>query len=150
MNIRYVHCGSNKFRPELVYPARNHEFLPKPYGCFWGSRLVTDYGWIAWCEDNDFELERLKSNFQFTLAPDANIIEIRNLEDLKQLPLISATDFAISGKYRIDFEKLQSEGYDGVEVLIDDFQLYQALYGWDCDSIVIWNPNCVREEADHI
>ena len=124
--------------------------MPKPYGCFWGSRLVTDYGWIAWCEDNDFELESLKSNFQFTLAPDAKIIEIRNLEDLKQLPLISATDFAISGQYRIDFEKLQSEGYDGVEVLIDDFQLYQALYGWDCDSIVIWNPNCVREEADHI
>ena len=43
------------------------------------------------------------------------------------------------------FEKL-AEIYDAVEVSISsDFDLYYKLYGWDCDSIVIMNPDVVVE-----
>ena len=43
----------------------------------------------------------------------------------------------------IDFEKLASR-YDAIEVLISkDGRLYSALYGWDCDSILILNPNVI-------
>ena len=45
----------------------------------------------------------------------------------------------------LDFEKL-AETYDAVEVSISsDFDLYYKLYGWDCDSIVIMNPDVVVE-----
>lgn len=40
-----------------------------------------------------------------------------------------------------------SKDYDAVEVLIsEDRRLYQQLYGWDCDSILIMNPDIVIEK----
>ena len=39
-----------------------------------------------------------------------------------------------------------AEIYDAVEVSIsNDFDLYYQLYGWDCESIVIMNPDIVVE-----
>lgn len=44
----------------------------------------------------------------------------------------------------LDFIKMQSDGYSGMEISITDCpKLYYLLYGWDCDSIVIWNPEAV-------
>lgn len=40
-----------------------------------------------------------------------------------------------------DFEKMLADGIDAVEIEIDE--LYYALYGWDCDSILIMNPDIV-------
>ena len=46
----------------------------------------------------------------------------------------------------LDFEKLAQE-YDAIEVLISgDPGLYYELYGWDCDSILIMNPEIIIEE----
>ena len=43
----------------------------------------------------------------------------------------------------LDFEELKKE-YDAIEVIISD-GLYYALYGWDCDSILILNKDIVEE-----
>ena len=44
-----------------------------------------------------------------------------------------------------DFEKLVSDGVDAIEFFIsDDNKLYWDLYGWDCDSILIMNPNIIK------
>ena len=43
----------------------------------------------------------------------------------------------------LDFEKIAEE-YDAIEVNIDN-SLYYALYTWDCDSILIMNPNIIRD-----
>lgn len=44
----------------------------------------------------------------------------------------------------LDFLRMQSDGYSGMEVSITGCpKLYYLLYGWDCDSIVVWNPNAV-------
>ena len=42
----------------------------------------------------------------------------------------------------LDFEKL-SKDYDAIEV-IDIGKFYWALYGWDCNSILIMNPDIVE------
>lgn len=48
----------------------------------------------------------------------------------------------------IDYEELATE-YDALEVLIsEDHELYFNLYGWDCDSIVIMNPEVIIQESD--
>ena len=45
----------------------------------------------------------------------------------------------------LDFEKLSKE-YDAIEVNISECRdLYYSLYGWDCDSIVIMNPDIIEE-----
>ena len=45
----------------------------------------------------------------------------------------------------LDFEKIKEE-YDAIEVLISsDHQLYYDLYGWDCDSLLVLNKECIEE-----
>ena len=58
--------------------------------------------------------------------------------------------------FRSDFEKCIDQGIDAVELCIygdeydcdDYFELHNSLYGWDCDSIVILNPNAVIPVSD--
>lgn len=66
------------------------------------------------------------------------------LKKLLELPKLSKKDFISP----YDFEKL-SEEYDVIEVLIsEDHRLYHMFYGWDCDSIVIMNPNIIILEDE--
>ena len=45
----------------------------------------------------------------------------------------------------LDFEKLARD-YDAIEVLIsNDYRLNTSLMGWDCDSIIVFNPNIIEE-----
>ena len=45
-----------------------------------------------------------------------------------------------------DFEKMLADGWDAIEFrLSEDSELYWALYGWDCDSILVMNPDVVEE-----
>ena len=50
----------------------------------------------------------------------------------------------------IDLKKMLKQGYDGIELhlseeITDDSKdgLYWKLYGWDCDSILVMNPDVV-------
>lgn len=50
-----------------------------------------------------------------------------------------------------DFEKIKDMGIDAIQYNLsndttkDYFQgLYYSLYGWDCDSILILNKDCIK------
>lgn len=90
--------------------------------------------------DTEFKICEEDNKFVFTLSPDAKVLYINSVDDLINLPKLENkyTDWTI-----LDFEKIAEE-YDTIEVNIDS-SLYYALYTWDCDSILIMNPNIIRD-----
>ena len=85
-----------------------------------------------------------KDRFTFRLKPKSKILLIDDAIQLKYLPQVK-DDLLIGDVFTIlDFEKLAEE-YDAILVLISrDYNLYDKLYGWDVDSILVMNPNCIE------
>lgn len=141
MKTKYIHYGHKKFIKKLFQKVQNG-YTPKPDGGFWASPIDAEYGWKQWCEDNKFRECNEDDSFQFELTDDANVLHIRSVDDLKDLPLAKGDH----SWYCLDFEKLLKSGVDAVELhLSEDRLLYWRLYGWDCDSILIMNKDVVRE-----
>ena len=74
----------------------------------------------------------------FELAEGAKVLHLREPKDLTALPIVEP---AITTWWCLDFEQLRKDGWDAVEVEIG--RLYWQLYGWDCDSILIMNPEVI-------
>lgn len=133
----YIHYGSQKFNKDIFKPIKNNDGWTKPIGGFWASPICVEFGWKDWCESENFKEYPESCCFTFTL-PEANILYISNVENLKDLPTKGSDHWWTC----LDFEKLMKSGYDAVEVNISsDRRLYNVLYRWDCDSILVMNPD---------
>jgi hypothetical protein len=150
----YIHYGSTGFYPEAFNPIENKPWGVKPDGGLWVS-LEDDraYSWKKWCDGEDFRDCESEPSFKFTLKDDANVYVISTLWDLYQLP--GATDsLSEFSSYCIDFEQCLKNGIDAIELRcfgdwknqdpMETRDLYFKLYGWDCDSILILNPDCIE------
>ena len=141
----YIHYGHNKFR--VPDPIKNVGFFTKPEGGLWASRKGDEIGWKNWCENEEFHLNKLDQSFELTLKDSANILVLKDREQLDYLPGLNYDGYFYN-KYEwtsgcfLDFEKLSKE-YDAIE-LVNIGQFYWALYGWDCNSILITNPDIVE------
>ena len=138
MSKKYIHYGNTEFYPELFGPIYNREMMTKPYGGFWASPVDTDFGWKEWCEREHFRECLEEESFVFELREGARVLHLREPKDLTTLPIVEP---AITTWWCLDFEQLVKDGWDAVEVEIG--RLYWQLYGWDCDSIVIMNPEVI-------
>lgn len=142
-NKVYIHYGHKHFNYDSFIPIKNQCFI-KPIGGFWGSPVNTKYGWKEWATINNFCECKEDNCFRFVLKKNANVITIDKLENLFLLP-VEDTHTNLPYIF-LDFEKITNAGYDAIEVNITkDIRLYRALYGWDCDSILILNPDVVEE-----
>lgn len=144
----YIHYGHKAFQKELFQPIRNHPYMTKPYGGFWASNVDSKYGWEQWNQDNDFVSCKEEDSFCFTLKEDANVIHLYKEEDLAKLSREKYNpEFMLSSWYWIDFEKAIETGVDAIELHLSEgnHELYFPLYGWDCDSILIMNPDVIVE-----
>lgn len=142
MNKTYIHYGANRFCIDKFKEIKNdYEFTkPQAQSGLWASDINAHYGWRDWCITNNFETERLKKSFTFTLINCANVLTIDSIEALKKLP-IKETSYPWTC---LDFERLKDEGVDAIEVNISKCrELYFELYGWDCDSILIMNKDII-------
>lgn len=107
------------------------------------------WGWGSWCDDNDFHTDRLNQSFTFELSEKARVLHLYDVEQLKDLPRL---DSELATWCCLDFEKLLAEGWDAVELHLSEEKsccgflegLYWQFYGWDCDSILIMNPDVVE------
>mgnify|MGYP001623704021 CR=1 FL=1 len=141
----YIHYGHKHFDPNSFVEIKN-TMWNKPAGGLWASDINAKYGWKSWCEDENFCECNKENSFCFKLKEKSRILTINSHNDLFQLPLESGVHEYINRLCLcIDFEKLARE-YDAIELLLsEDRRLYYDLYGWDCDSILILNKDCIEE-----
>lgn len=141
----YIHYGHDKFNSDSFVEIKN-QMWNKPFGGLWASDVKARYGWKQWCKDEDFRDCVKENSFCFKLKEKSKILLINSHNDLRKLPLEHGVPEYINNIYLcIDFEKLKQE-YDAIEVLIsEDDKLYYDLYGWDCDSLLVLNKNCIDE-----
>ena len=141
--MEYIHYGHSKFDINQFKQIVNQIEFTKPSGGLWASRINSEYGWKDWCLSNEYSGSTLDKHFNFSLEKTAKILTISNCNQLEELPKNKDCKIVSNLWVCLDFEKL-SEQYDAIEVLItEDNQLYYKLYGWDCDSILIMNPNII-------
>lgn len=161
----YRHYGSSEFNFELLYTSFNEcdstfkNINFKPVNCLWSSPFDSKLNWKDWCIQEEFRLDSLEEYFDFTLKDSANIYKINSIEDLRNLLVrfpgekidcsfafiykpFDSTEAEL--KHYPDF-RLISYQYDGIEVNISsDPSLYYWMYGYDVDSLVIWNPDVIE------
>ncbi len=133
----YIHYGSNSFH--VPNPITNIWNFTKPSGGLWASRKDGENTWKDFCESEEFMLDSFSKSFEFVLKDNAKVLELNNLKQLANLPVISNNN---TGTVYLDFEEL-ARIYDAIEVTnISAF--YYPLYGWDCNSILVTNPDIVE------
>lgn len=142
--LEFIHYGCKHFNPKKFEPIINFCFT-KPSGGFWASPVRAEWGWSDWCKSENFYVNKLARSFTFKLSENARVYRIKCCEDLERLPLLRKYEGGCS-YCSPDYEEMLKMGIDAVLVEIsNDHRLYWALYGWDCDSILIMNPDIVEE-----
>lgn len=138
MNRVYIHYGADHFDKKLFnIPKGGYYGINKPTGGLWGSPVDSNWTWKDWCEGERYHLERLKKSFRFTLANGSKVFHIRTANDIEKLPIAKypESDFISIGWY-----------YDWNKIISNDYALFHDLfYCWDVDSIIVLNPDVIRE-----
>ena len=136
--IDCITYGRDRFDLLKFNPIKNNHWV-KPLGGLWASPIDTEWGWREWCESENFHIKQLSEFFEFTLYGDVYVID--SLEDLKNLP-IQKNDY----RTYVDFEKV-IDRYDALWLTyrgqIETRMTDPDLYGWDCESILIFSPECI-------
>lgn len=141
--MKYIHYGHTEFDISKFNKVVNSNKFTKPEGGFWASRVDALFGWREWCIDKKYKFD-LEKSMIFSLSEDARILVIDSHKGLENLPKNEKKQKDIKICTFLDFEEL-SKKYDAIEVLISkDDELFYDLYGWDCDSIFIMNPNIIK------
>lgn len=124
--------------------------MTKPHGGFW---LSVDGSWERWCETEEPGWIS-HGTYEVEVADDARVYSIASMSDISPLPkretVTPECDKLWSGVSRmgapIDF-KAMSEIYDGVSVDFSngDSELWRAMYGWDCDSVLLFSADVILD-----
>lgn len=130
---KYIHYGCKSFQRERFMPVRNRErgFITKPYGGFYFEADLTQF-------------------FTFTLSKKARVLKIESFNDLAGLPRTSVEPF--EDEVYLDFESL-AKRWDAIGVTFyrggllqrshKSYDLVNALRFWDCDSLLVLNPDVI-------
>lgn len=153
MRKTYIHYGADIFDPEKV-DIHNNPWRNKPENGFWGTPEGSLNNWKEWCLSNKYRTETLGRRIRFRLKEDARVYVVNSEEKENAIPLQQIDEAMILkgiNQYQpiasriYDFEALKREGYDAVEVDISECPgLLIIMFGWDCDSILILNPEVVQ------
>ena len=148
----YRHYGNDHFKKTLVKNIKQRDFgWGKPFGGFWACRTDADLSWKDYCEMEEFRLDCFDKHFDFTLKDNAKILLIKNISEFVNIKK-EHEEWFLKNEYiqfcdlseTFDFVKL-STLFDGIEIYAgSDRELYFKFYGWDCDSIVIFNRDIVE------
>lgn len=143
MNKKYIHYGSQAFNPERFDEIKNN--MPtKPTGGLWASPIDANFGWREWNAESHFMTCNKENSFVFTLSEKAKVERMYMLSDVDSLP---QRDLGYStNMVAINFEACVNQGIDAIELCTLGNGLYWALYGWDCESIIVLNKDVIEVE----
>ena len=137
----YIHYGAKAFDRTKFAPIKNRTCGSKPFGGLWASPVDAKFGWKEWNDIEEFRTCDPKNAFRFTLAEGARVLRIDSLDKLSEIPVNKPA-------YHFDFEDV-AKRYDAVECCLSEAPaLYNALYGWDCDSILVLNQDVIVPVPD--
>lgn len=141
MKMNLISYGlGNAFDPFKFKWVKNREFI-KPDGGLWASPVRAKYGWREWCRSESFG--NLETSFKFSI--DGNVFTIDSLFDALKMPWKSAYNII---EYP-DFEEMMRRGVDAVYLTLNGeretrFSHPKSLYGWDCECVLVMNPNIIK------
>ena len=147
--MQYIHYGHKEYNANLFVEPVNKEMFNKPIGGLWASSLEAPFGWKQWCTAENYCVCNDDNAFIFELSKNANIYQINCKTDIEKLPLIQSiihTPWLCP-----DFETIKKSGIDVIQYNLSNDttknwcdSLYFALYGWDCDCILVLNKNVIK------
>ena len=140
MELELITYGCGAFDLKKFQPIKSTQWV-KPYGGLWASPVNSNYGWKNWCLENSFG--SLDSHFIFNYV--GNILIIDSHDDLNELPYMNINGLDLECP---NFEKLATM-YDAILLTEIGQQktrlsIPRHLYGWDCESVLIMNPNGIQ------
>lgn len=146
--VTYIHYGHEAFNPDDFVEISNGGWIKPKTGGLWASPVNAERGWKEWCEDECFRECTEDNSFKFTMRDSSRIFYIDSKEALEAFAKRYASSkhdwmhcFMVTN---VDFEQMIRDGWDALEISLSDYwELYHALYGWDCDSIVVLNKDAV-------
>ena len=151
VELTVIHYGNNLYDKNRFLPIENRNWV-KPTGGLWTSPVNSKYGWKDWCHSEQFRICKESKSFKLKFFDNAKIIIINSLKDLNVLPTIPQDSFFkdLKQQENINYEELVNNGIDAIWLTNKgqwDTRLTfpRNLYGWDCETVLIMNPNCCFE-----
>lgn len=148
----YMHYGNKVFYAEHFHSVGTSGYTLKPTHGFWGSVENSENGWKQWCQKEGFCGDKLDLCLRFNLMPNAKVMKVQTLDDIayliKNYPAPFTSKISIYESYvrmglpykAIDYGKM-SKDFDGIEYSYT--KLGNILGQWDCDSVIIFNPDVI-------
>lgn len=160
--MKFKHYGSEHFVKGKFIKVRNADAngmpnKPKRNSCLWASPIREDGtdDWGEWCENEQFSTGDNSKWFIFKLSDNAKLLTLNGREDLDKFvnskyQRMFPFEHTIAHILNPDFEKI-SEDYDAMLVYMTyegdiGFEgSYYRLYGWDVDTLLVFNPDIIIE-----
>lgn len=143
--MELVSYGRTNFLLGKFAPIEDHAFF-KPKGGLWTCPVGSKYGWADWCRQTDFRVEELQT---FVLLEFTGIVLTVDSEDdlskLEWTPLYEGGHISVPR-----FRPLVDRGVDAFHLTPNGeratgLSYPRALWGWDCETVLILNPSSVRQ-----
>ena len=146
----FRHYGSLYFSKAKFKKVKNDGI--KPIGGFWASPVGNQYcTWEDFCRVEMPDWLKCPSCF-IRLKDHSKILYIDSIKQFEYLKKnysyknkrnrLFSDKFFLS--HVIDYEKMVRDGFDAVYFGISAYpELYYILYGFDVDSLIVLNPDCV-------
>ena len=148
----YQSYGIGKYDRNKVKPIVNRRDIAKnkPTGGLWASPVGAKFDWRAYNKQEVYRVYDDDDYFEFTIKPNARVLKLKTEDDIKKLPMQwdNPSMKSIASRYKgtiwayPDFEEL-SKHYDVIDYSLNA-ETYEPLSGWDCDSILVLNPDVIE------
>lgn len=137
-----IHYGAKKFVPKKFFPVKNSDWKKPKKGGLWTSPVDSKWGWKDWNDSEQYIKCDKYNSFTISLKSNAKIFVINSHEDFINAPLINGYNDTMV----LDFE-LISKKYDAIWLTEEGefktrYNVKNNLYGWDCETVLVMNPNC--------